>query len=100
MITFSRSSNDLQKVAQKVLKDRNMRITREFVPAASEYNLRLNASNRVRLLVSDNELRCYQETKLGDDWIVVGRKLVQGTIQEIENSLTETVAAINKYISK
>lgn len=100
MIYLANRSENLRKVAQKVMQDRNMRIAKEFVPTTSKYTLRINPDTRVRLQVSDNELKCYQEARLGDDWIVMGRKLVKGSVQEIENAFAETIALINKAMGK
>ncbi len=100
MINATRRSEDLQKLAQRVMNDRNMRIATEFVPTTSKYTLRINPDTRVRLLVSDNELRCFQEARLGDDWILTARKFVQGTVEDVEKAFAETVEAITKVMRK
>lgn len=85
-------------MAQRVLKDRDMRIARCFVPAESNYVINLSPSTRLRVNLSDNSLVCLEEIKIGNRHFVSGAKEVKGSFDKVQNAFFDLVGDINKIL--
>lgn len=94
------NANTAKAVAQRVMRDKGMRIAKHFVPAESNYVVNLNPSTRLRINLFDDSLVCLEERKIGNRHFITGVKEVKGPFDEVQEAFYALVKDINKLISR
>ncbi len=87
-------------IAQRVMEDRGMRVATRFVPAESHYVVDINPSTRYRLNLSDENLVCMQESKVGNKYFITNLSEIKGSFNEVQERFFEIVKDLNKLLRK
>ncbi len=93
---LSLTADTASAIANRVMKDRAMRITDKFVPAVSDYTVNINSLERVKINLMDDSFSCITEHKRGDKWFIVNAFGCQGTLESVENMFFKTLEKLNK----
>lgn len=96
------NANTVKTIAQRVLKDKNMRITDKFVPVISDYTVHINQNRRVKLVLSEDTFLCMAQAKKNNEWTDMksGCFGFHGPFEAVEDIFFQTVSALSKFITK
>ncbi len=94
------NASTAKAIAQRVMKDKGLRVTERFVPADSHYTVNVNSNLRYRINLSDNTLRCYKDFKLGDGLCLTNFSEFKGSFDEVQERFYSLVKDLSKLLNK
>lgn len=93
------NADTAKAITKRVLKERNMRITDQFVPAVSDYTVNINPVKRLKLNLTDDTFTCISQQKAGDKWMDMrtGNFQIVGPLEVVEDFFIKTLDSLKHF---
>lgn len=88
------NSDNAVRIAERVMKDRNMSIRRSFSPVISEHTINIDPKSRIKLTLTDTEFNYSGERLFRNNWKEMIRYKYNDTSEKVEERFLQFVTDI------
>lgn len=89
------NANTAKTILDRAMRDRNMRITKAFVPSAtSTHEFPIDARHKLKMTVNDNRLVVEHLAKIGNRWEASMTDILEGSIEAVQNAFAKVIEGL------
>lgn len=81
------NANTLEKIAKRVMKDRNMQVVDRFTPVVSEYTVNISPKHRYIFTLEEDKFTTLEQVKTSKGWKNQTQSVhYENSLEQLENA--------------